>query len=87
MIKMIVSKGSSINADTVEITITDGSIQLFQQKYWYGYNASHSREWATDKKPFIEDIILRLSKEYKVSAQEEVEGRNLFREYINQMME
>jgi len=80
---MVISRGSSLNADTIEITITKGDKQLFREKYFYGYNASYDRSWASKKAPYIGDIMQELKDKYKVTEVKEVKGRNVFRDDIS----
>ena len=77
---MVISRGSSISSDSIEITITDGDKKVFSKKYSYGYDASHGKSFATKDKPFIEDIIQGLKTQYNVTHVEEVKGRNVFKE-------
>lgn len=78
---MKIIKGSSFNADTVEILIIDEDSKIiFRQKYFYGYNVSYNASWADEEKPFIDDVIETLKAEYNVKFVKEVEGRNIFKE-------
>lgn len=77
---MIIVRGSSINADTVEILIIRYDKVFFTQKFAYGYNASYDKSWATEQKPFIDDIIQSLKEEYSVTSVKEIDGRNIFQE-------
>jgi len=75
---MKIIRGSSINTDTVEIIIMQDDKIVFSKKYFYGYNASHSKSWATEEKPFINDIIYNLNKKYNVISVQETEEKNYF---------
>ena len=75
---MVISRGSSISADSVEITVLDGDKKVFHKKYSYGYDASYKKDFATKDKPFIEDIIKELKAQYNVTNVKEVKGSNAF---------
>lgn len=79
---MKIIRGSSINADTVEIIIIQDDKIVFSKKYSYGYNASYEKSWETEKKPFIDDIIYNLNKKYNVISVQETEGKNIFKQSL-----
>ena len=79
-IKMIVFKGSSINADNFKIVVTDGEDTLFEKTYYYGYNVSWKREYATKDKPFDDDLIASIAQTYGVELKDVTyaKGVNVF---------
>ena len=77
---MVISRGSSISSDSIEITITDGGKKVFSEKYHYGYDASYDKSFASKDKPFIGDIIQELKTQYSVTNVEEVKGTNVFKQ-------
>ena len=72
---------SGLNADGFIATIKDkvSGNDLFKHEYYYGYDASYNRGWASSKKPFVTDIINSLKKEYNVEDVEVTAGKNIFR--------
>lgn len=81
-----VTKGSSINADSVKLTVIEGWNILFSQDYHYGYDCSYDRQFATETKPYIEDIIQDVATEYGVKPENIIRsdnGKNVFRDSIN----
>ncbi len=80
MVKMILANTAGIGSDGMEITIVTDKVELFHDEYYYGYNASYSEVWADEKKPFINDIIADLKKEYGVTEEQFVEGRHIFKD-------
>ncbi len=79
-IKMTVYEGSSLNADTFRIVVTDGEDKLFDKTYYYGYNASWKRDFATKAKPFTDDIIASIANTYGVELKDVTyaKGMNVF---------
>jgi len=68
--KMKVLKGAGVSADTLEIIVTKGEEVLYQRKFYYGYEVSWKREFATEQKPYDKDLIEQIAKQYGVSLEE-----------------
>ena len=68
------------HADGFEVTIMDNLTgrTLFHQKYYYGRDASWSRESANADTPYVGDIIEKLRNEYGAWDVEVEAGKNLF---------
>lgn len=79
-VKMTVFSGSSLNADNFKIVVTNGEDKLFEQMYYFGYNASWKREHVTKDKPFEDDIIASIAKTYGVELKDVIhaKGANIF---------
>lgn len=75
--KMIVTVGSSVNADTLTISVEVDGENMFMSKYYYGDTVSHNSFFASAKKPLDEDLISRLAKKYKVDKQNIVRIRSV----------
>jgi len=82
--KMMVIKGSSINADTIEIRVENGSEVLFNKKYFYGYDVSWKESFATKEKPFDVHLTRDIAKEFDIEIKdiEYAEGTHLFKEIM-----
>ena len=79
--KMIITVGSSLNADGFDIMIVDKDLEkLFKNSYHYGYNASWKQSWADNDKPYVTDIIKDLCDRYSVPREniEVTSGKNVF---------
>lgn len=81
---MIISHGSSINGDNVEITINNGEETIFNKKYHYGYSISYDKIWSNEDKPFIDDLVQELKTKYNVTDVKEEEGKNVFRDTVRE---
>jgi hypothetical protein len=83
---MKVLEGSSINADTLEIIIEDDSNVAFSQKYYYGYDVSYNKDWATEDKPLDINLINKIASEYNIQLSEIIyaEGTNVFKESLKE---
>jgi len=79
---MSVISGSGIRADNFTIVIEEDGKKLFEKRYDCGYTYSWKKEYATDDKPFKEDLILAKAAEYEIdlSDVQYSEGRNVFKE-------
>ena len=75
--KMRVLKGAGVSADTLEIIVTKGEEVLYQRKFYYGYDLSWKREFATEQKPYDKDLIEQIAKQYGVEEVEYGEGERL----------
>ena len=82
MTTMKVLKGSGLNADTIEIIVTDDSSELFRNKYYYGYDISYNPSWATKDKPYDKELVKSIASQYKISDEqiEYGEGVNIFKD-------
>lgn len=80
--QMNIQVRSGISSDGFKITIIDsqGNI-LFKNSYNYGYDASYSRDFASDRAPYVTDIINKLCDKYNISDNEihVSAGDNIFR--------
>jgi hypothetical protein len=78
--KMEVFEGSSINADTIKIVITEGEKKLFEKKYYYGYDINWNK--AFSDKPFDKDLIASLALTYGIDQKDikYSKGENIFRD-------
>lgn len=79
--KMIITVGSSLNADGFDIVIIDQDMKkLFKNSYHYGYNASWKKTWADNDKPYVTNIIKDLCDRYGVTKDniEVTAGKNVF---------
>lgn len=81
-IVLTISKGSGISADGFHAEVKSNDTVVFQKDYAYGYDASWNRDFASDEKPFKDDIISELCDEYGIDPDTVVyeEGRNMFKE-------
>ena len=72
---------SGVNADGFTAIVKDSisGEEIFRQKYYYGYDASYDRRWASSRAPYVTDIINDLKSRYNVSNVEVTAGKNLFR--------
>ena len=72
---------SGVNADGFTAIVTDSisGEEIFRQKYYYGYDASYDRRWASSRAPYVTDIINDLKSQYNVSDVEVTSGNNVFR--------
>lgn len=72
---------SGVNADGFTAIVKDSisGEEIFRQKYYYGYDASYDRRWASSRAPYVTDIINDLKSQYNVSNVEVTAGKNLFR--------
>ena len=68
--KMKVLKGAGVSADTLEIVVTKGEEVLYQRKFYYGYEVSWKKEFATEQKPYDKDLIEQIAKQYGVPLEE-----------------
>ncbi|MDD5769180.1 MAG: hypothetical protein PHW55_11430 [Methanothrix sp.] len=77
---MTVIQGSSLNANNFKIVVTDGDDKFFEKMYYYGYNASWKREYATKDKPFEDDLIASTAAQYGVELKDVTytKGMNVF---------
>ena len=70
------------NSDGFSITITEDGTVVFEEEYRYGRDASWNKKSATDKAPYVADIINRLCSDYDVDRTniKVVPGRNVFKQ-------
>ena len=66
MKSLIMAVCSGVSADGIDVTILEDGKTIYEYDYRYGYDASYDRSWATEKKPYIGDIIANLAKEYNI---------------------
>lgn len=80
--QMVVIKGSSINADTLTIKVTNEEGILFEHKYYYGYDISFCKVFATEDKPLDNELVQAKAKEYSIKIEDiqYEEGINIFKE-------
>lgn len=73
---------SGIGGDGFKVIVkdTDGNI-IEQEDFTYGYNASHSKDWADKNSPFVTDIINSYLSKYNLSKDDLVltKGKNIFK--------
>lgn len=78
---IIIKVESSISADGFEVTVkgTDGNV-IEKEDFYYGYNASYDRGFASPRKPFVTDIINRYLSKYNLNKDNIIvtKGRNAF---------
>ena len=78
---IIIKVESSISADGFEVTVkgTDGNV-IEKEDFYYGYNASYDRGFASPRKPFVTDIINRYLSKYNLNKDNIIvtKGRNVF---------
>lgn len=72
---------SGVNADGFTAIVKDSisGKEVFRQTYYYGYDASYDRRWASSRAPYVTDIINDLKSHYNVSDIEVTAGKNMFR--------
>ena len=80
--KMTVFNGSSINADSIKIIVTNGDNKLFEHTYHYGYEISWKNDYATKTKPFDKDLIASKAEEFGVEPKDVkyTKGVNVFQQ-------
>ena len=72
---------SGVNADGFTAIVKDSisGEEIFRQTYYYGYDASYDRRWASSRAPYVTDIINDLKNKYNVVDVEVTTGKNIFR--------
>ena len=74
---LIIKVGSSISSDGFSVEIPE----KFENKYNYGFNASHDRRLAEKNKPYTSDIIYDLMVRYNIEPENVhvTAGKNVFK--------
>ena len=78
MARMVVKIFHGIHGDGFNVDVIRYSGGVHTYNFYYGYNASHSREVESDKAPYTTDIIDKLMREYDVQVVEVASGYNEF---------
>lgn len=78
---MKIKISSGLSADGFDVTIQEKDDTLFKKSYHYGYSASYKKDWATEKEPYVTDILKDLQMKYDVAFNDidVVNGRNVFK--------
>lgn len=74
---LIIKVGSSISSDGFSIEVPG----KFENKYYYGNNASHNRRLEDRNKPYVSDIIYDVMKRYNIEPEDVhvTAGKNVFK--------
>lgn len=79
MNKLVVTVMSGLSADGFDACVKDENDNVLEKdSYRYGYNASYSQDFASEKQPFVTDILSSLEKKYGCSQIIVESGKNVF---------
>ena len=79
MNKLVVTVMSGLSADGFDVYIKDENDDVLEKdSYRYGYNASYKQDFASEKQPFVTDILSSLEKKYGCSQIIVESGKNVF---------
>ena len=79
MNKLVVTVMSGLSADGFDVCIKDENDDVLEKdSYRYGYNASYKQDFASEKQPFVTDVLSSLEKKYDCSQIIVESGKNVF---------
>lgn len=76
--KLNVTVKDGVNSSGFDAEVADGDNVIDKQTYWYGFNCSWNRMFATREEPYVSDILQGLVDRYDVDTFEVLPGRNVF---------
>lgn len=70
---------SGLNSDGFSLEVTDDSGKLIERSHFsYGYNVSWIQDVATEKAPYVKDLISSYREKYQAETVEVKPGENVF---------
>lgn len=76
--KLNVIIGSGVNADGFDTIIQDGDSIVQKDSWYYGYNCSYDRAFASPRSPYVADVLQDLIDRHHVDEFDVSPGKDMF---------